>query len=197
VLDQGRGITRYRANGTQIGWVDSVPSRLKRVEAVAASSDEFVVVDSGAGTVLRYAFGPGDAATPVVMENPAGPGISGASIQDIVSGPGGIRVLANGIPERIDPSGTAHRLSPELPDVPLGRVSGIASDGVRGMYLADPSNARLVHVQGDGTYLGQVVLSGGGVTVQSLRAIEAAPDGSTLFGVTAEGIVSIPLAASE
>jgi hypothetical protein len=65
------------------------------------------------------------------------------------------------------------------------------------MYLADPSNARLVHVQGDGTYLGQVVLSGGGVTVQSLRAIEAAPDGSTLFGVTAEGIVSIPLAASE
>jgi hypothetical protein len=70
-------------------------------------------------------------------------------------------------------------------------VQGIASDRAGGVYLADPTHARILHTTAEGAFIRQLrdpALGG-------VRQIQTSPDGRRLYGLVTAGVLVFDLPA--
>jgi hypothetical protein len=122
----------------------------------------------------------------LVLDATTAPGLAFERIAELVG-------ADDAVFARLD-DGSVHRLGLNADDELVvvrpsdGRpvvARSIASDRAGGVYLADPTNARILHLARDGSLIRQLLdPSLGGV-----RRIQSSLDGQRLFGLVAAGVL--------
>lgn len=177
-------------------WLPPSGPQWQEITAIAADDRAVYVLDGKAGKLYEYAgMGTGAPTVPlVILDGRSAPSLPLAQVAEVVplrDRAFVVRMDGGGL-GRLDRQGRQIPLQVQPPDVPLGPVASVVSDGAEGLYLSDPQNNRVVHVTTDGRFIRQI-RSSGAPGLSGLRALQRSADGSTLFGVTGSAIVSLPL----
>jgi hypothetical protein len=150
------------------------------------------VLDSGARQLLEYpAFGQRAADPPrLVLDDSTAPSLAFDRTVEIVESRDQIYLrMEDGTLRHFDAQGAEQAFAVRPPDDGPAPISAIAPDRAGGLYLADPSHARVLHTTADGTLLRQLrhpALAG-------LRQIQSSPDGRRLYGLVSSGILVFDL----
>jgi len=149
------------------------------------AADELLFLDSRAHQLLAYPSSV-SADPRLILDDATAPRIPFERIAQVVGAADSVVVrLDDGSVHRVSPEGTDQSLS--LPPV-SGRttgVSAIASDRGGGLYLADPSDARVVQVSLDGNVVRQLRSP----ALAGVRAIDVSLDGHRLYALVASGVL--------
>lgn len=192
VIDRARNVVEVRDDGT-LARRPMPGMSWKRLSAISAGTDgALYILDGDDGMLLAYPFGGannGLLPRPVLTRTDA----QTLPFEHVVG------LLAeqdfyvnrdDGRLQRFNRQGQALPFDVRAPDGFLGPISGVASDANGALYLADPSQQRLVQATADGRFVRQFR---GASSLGSLRSLQLSPDGSRLFGVSADGVVALSL----
>jgi hypothetical protein len=158
----------------------------QRLGALGADGDgNLYVLDSGAPVLLEYR-----ATTAKFVEPPSPvPSLNLDRAAEIVPLQDIYLRLEDGRVRRLTRDGRELSFDVRTPDGRLGPIAALAPDRMGGLYLADPSNARVLHVSADGSFVRQLrdpALGG-------VRQIQSSLDGQRLFGLVATGVVAFDI----
>jgi hypothetical protein len=193
VIDRHRDVVYLRADGSVVRR-PLVGTSWQRLSAFGAAHDgSLYVVDGDSGTLVVY---PGasqgtNLAARQMLSRLTTPGLPFEHTVAVVPGTDLYLAADDGSVHRFDTSGHPLPFGVELPDGPLGPVSGVVSDGHDGLYLADPDGERVVQATRDGQFLRQIRCPG--ANLATLRTLQISPDGSALYGITREGVMVLHL----
>jgi len=191
VVDDARAVVQVAHDGSAS--VRTLPSAAawQQLAALGADADgTLYVLDTGAGHLLGY---PG--AIQQVADPPRllfdglpllDPQVLGRAVEVLPLHDVYLR-LDDGRVRRLDRTGAALDFQVQLPDGPLGAVAALADDRGGGLYLADPTHARIIQTTSDGTFVRQLrdpALAG-------VRQLHTSPDGQRLYGLIPSGVLAI------
>jgi hypothetical protein len=193
IVDQARSVVQVGPGRTITP--RQVPTSASWRELGALGSDgegRLYVLDSGSHRLLEYPPLSQRVVDPprLVLEATSAPGLTFEHAAEVVGQQDQVYVrMDDGTLRRFDARGTESPLLLQLPDGTLPSVSGIAPDRQGGLFLADPLSARVLHIDADGTLLGQFrhpALGG-------LRQIQSSLDGHRVYGLVASGVLVFDL----
>jgi hypothetical protein len=191
VVDDARAVVQIAHDGT--AQVRTLPSAAawQQLAALGADADgTLYVLDTGAGHLLGYPGAIQQVADPprllfdgLPLLDPQvfGHVVEVLPLQDIY-----LR-LDDGRVRRLDRTGAALDFQVQLPDGPLGAVAALADDRAGGLYLADPTHARIIQTTADGTFVRQLR----DPALAVVRQLHTSPDGRRLYGLIPSGVLAI------
>jgi hypothetical protein len=192
IIDRSRNVVQLRPDGVLAARGLASSAAWQRLGALSADSEgNLYVLDSGARTLLEYPLASQrlvDPPTPLLEA----PGLSYDRIAEILALQDLYVRLEDGTVQRTSRGGQPQHFAVSLPDVRLGPIVGLAADRAGGLYLADPTNARIVHTTATGEFVRQLrdpALAG-------VRQIQTSLDGRRLFGLVATGVLSFDIPSS-
>jgi hypothetical protein len=187
IVDQSRTVVRLADDGTLIP--RDVPSSASW-QAVGAlgsgAADELLFLDSRAHQLLAYPPSVDNQPPRLLLDEASAPRISFDRVAQVIGVPDSLVV-------RLD-DGSVHRVNQHGADQPLSlppvseravAVSAIAPDRGGGLYLADPSDARVVQMSLDGDVVRQLRAP----ALAGVRAIDVSLDGHRLYALVASGVL--------
>jgi hypothetical protein len=194
IVDQTRSVVQVGRDRAVS--VRPVPSSASWRELGALGGDpdgHLFVLDSGARRLLEYPPLTQQLVDPprILLDGVSAPNLAFDQAAQIV-GERGDQVylrMDDGTLHRFDGQGTELPFSAQAPEGPVTTVSAVAPDRSGGLYLVDPTHARILHTTADGALLRQLRdPSLGGV-----RLIQSSPDGRRLYGLVASGVLVFDL----
>jgi hypothetical protein len=194
IVDQARSVVQVGRDRAVS--VRPVPSSASWRELGALGGDpdgHLFVLDSGARRLLEYPPLTQQLVDPprILLDGVSTPNLAFDQAAQIVGEPGDQVYLRmdDGTLHRFDGQGTELPFSVQAPEGPVTTVSGVAPDRSGGLYLVDPTHARILHTTADGALLRQLRdPSLGGV-----RLIQSSPDGRRLYALVASGVLVFDL----
>jgi hypothetical protein len=194
IVDQTRSVVQVGRDRAVS--VRPVPSSASWRELGALGGDpdgHLFVLDSGARRLLEYPPLTQQLVDPprILLDGVSAPNLAFDQAAQIVGEPGEQVYLRmdDGTLHRFDGQGTELPFSVQAPEGPVTTVSAVAPDRSGGLYLVDPTHARILHTTADGALLRQLRdPSLGGV-----RLIQSSPDGRRLYGLVASGVLVFDL----
>ncbi len=190
IVDRARMIAQLRPDGVLLARPLPSSAAWQKLGALGADVDgNLYVLDSGAQALFEYRGASQkliDPPNPVWATPPSGL----ERVAEVLPLASDLFVrLDDGSVRRLSRSGQQLDFMVRPPDVALGPVTALALDRAGGLYLADPSHARIVHVAADGTFVRQFrdpALAG-------IRQLQSGPDGQRLYGLVASGVLAFDL----
>jgi hypothetical protein len=189
IVDQARSVVQVARDRTLS--VRPLPGSAAWRELGALGSDaagDLFVLDSGARRLMQYVFvnqQPVDP-PPVLLDAGSQPGLAWDRVSKIVADSDSVFLRSDdGTLDRFDAEGHREQVDVSPPDGLPTPVAAFTGDRGGGLYLADPSHARILQVRPDGTFVRQFrdpALAG-------VREIQSNPDGQRLYGLVAAGVL--------
>jgi hypothetical protein len=193
IVDQARAVVEIGADRALNA--RPVPSSAAWREIGALGADlegHLFVLDSGTKQLLEYpALGQRPVDPPrLVLDGSSAPGLAFDRAAEVVGSRDQIYLrMDDGTLRRFDLQGAEQGFDVRPPDGGPAPVSAIAPDRAGGLYLADPSHARVLHTTADGTLLRQLR----NPALAGLRQIQSRPDGRRLYGLVSSGVLVFDL----
>ncbi len=196
VVDRGRAVLEYSRSTGLVRRSIATAREWQRIAVLASRQDTLFVLDADAGKLLAYGAASRhlNRAPRQVLDALSAPQVPFSTTVDVLPAQDLYVRETSGRVLRFDWQGHSLPFDVRPPDAALGAVSGMAEDGTGGVYLADPANRRIVHVAGDGRFIRQLRASSA-QKLATVRSIQAAADGTRLYGLSSNGIVSFALPA--
>jgi hypothetical protein len=196
IVDQARSVVQVAQDrGVSVRPVPS-SAAWRELGALGGDSDgHLFVLDSGSQRLLQYPTLSQRLVDPprLMLDSSSAPGLPFDKAAEIVAQPDDQVYLRmdDGTLRRFDGQGTELPFTVQAADGSslLTTVSAITADRAGGLYLADPSRARILQTAADGTLLRQLrdpALGG-------VRQIQSSPDGRRLYGLVAAGVLVFDL----
>jgi hypothetical protein len=190
IVDQARSVVQV-AHDRAVS-VRPVPSSAswRELGALGGDSDgHLFVLDSGAQRLFEYPALNQRLVDPprLLLDSSSAPGLAFDKAAEIVAQPDDQVYLRmdDGTLRHFDGQGSELPFNVQPADGPLTSVTAVAPDRAGGLYLADPSHARILNTTADGAVLRQIrdpALGG-------VRQIQSSPDGRRLYGLVAGGVL--------
>jgi hypothetical protein len=162
----------------------------------SGAAGEFLFLDSGARKLLAYP--PENRAvsdTPrLLLDAASAPRLPWERVAQVVSaGESLVMRLDNGSVRRLDSGGADHVLALHAPDAApvMSGTSAMAPDRAGGLYLADPTNARVVQTDLNGTVLRELRAP----ELAGVRAMDVSLDGQRLYALIDSGVLVVDIPA--
>ena len=194
VIDRMRNVVQIQADGAAIQ--RPLPSSLSWQELGAIGSDQsgnLYVLDSGARRLLMYPRANERLVDPPrpLLDARSAPTLAFEHIVQLTPLDDLYVLQDDGSPHRLDRQGHERGFVVRPPDGGLGPVSAMTVDLAGGLYLADPTHARIVQTTADGRFVRQFRQP----ELGGIRQIHLARDGRQLFGLIPEGLLVLRLPA--
>jgi hypothetical protein len=189
IVDRARTIAILRSDGVLTARPLPSSALWQRLSALGSDLDgNLYVLDSGQRALLEYrASSQGLLDPPNALLATPPFGLDAAAevlpLRELY-----VRLVDGGV-RRVSREGELLDFAPRPPDGLLGPVTAIAPDRLGGLFLADPSHARVVQVTAEGAFVRQLrdpALAG-------IRQLQSSPDGRRLFGLVASGVLGFEL----
>ncbi|HEV7666034.1 MAG TPA: hypothetical protein VGQ62_21055 [Chloroflexota bacterium] len=189
IVDQARTVVEIGKDRAIMARPLSSSSSWRELGALGGDADgNLYVLDSGSRRLLSYGMHNQRLVDPprVLLDSALAPGLAFDRASEIVGQPD--RVFM-----RMD-DGTLHRFDAEMaeavivvrpPDGRVAQVAGIAPDRAGGLYLADPTNARILQTTAEGSLVRQLR----NPALAGLRQIQSSVDGRRIYGLVASGVL--------
>jgi hypothetical protein len=165
----------------------------RELGALGGDSDgHLFVLDSGARQLLEYPLQNQRLVDSprLVLDDASAPGLAFERAAEIVGLDNQVYMrMDDGSLRRFDAQGSDSSVVVRPPDGRPVSVIGIASDRAGGLYLADPTNARVLHTTADGALLRQFR----NPALAGVRQIHLSRDGRHLYGLVASGVMVFDL----
>jgi hypothetical protein len=195
IIDQSRAVIQVARDRSMSA--QSLPTSAGWQELGALGSGaagELVFLDSGARQILVY-----PAQDHTVVDSPhllldasSAPRLPFDQVAQIVSAGASLVVrLDDGSVRRLTAGGADQSLLPRSTEAPPLPSSALASDRAGGVYLADPSRARIVQTSLDGTVLRELRAP----ELGGVRAMDVSLDGRRLYALIDSGVVVVDLSS--
>lgn len=195
IVDQSRAVVQVGSDRTLSA--HSLPTSASWQELGALGSGaggELLFLDSGAQQILAYPE-QGQAvvdAPRLMVDSASAPQLPFNRVAQVISvGQSLVVRLDNGTVQRVDGAGNALPLTLQPPDASPLTISAMASDRAGGLYLADPSHARIVQTTLNGNILRELRAP----ELNGVRAMDASQDGHRLYALVDSGILVFDIPA--
>ncbi|MBV9171814.1 MAG: hypothetical protein JOZ81_17215 [Chloroflexi bacterium] len=197
VVDEGRTVVQRASDGSISTQALPSSGTWQQLGALGAGSDgALFVLDSSARRLLAYSSAGQQLADPPRLMLNGGSALDDvgwqhvaevASVKDLY-----LR-LDDGHVRRFDQTGQPLRYDVQAPDGPLTAVTAMAPDRSGGLYLADPTHARIVQTTADGGFVRQLRAA----ALTGVRVLQSSPDGHRLYALVPAGVLAFDAPASE
>ncbi len=196
VVDRSRGVLQLSESQGLVRRAVAGGRDWQRIAALAGVGDSLYVLDGDAGRLLAYDGVSSGLRPPPrqVLDARTAPAVPFRTTVELVARQDFYFRDQDGTVKRFDRQGRRLPFDVRPPGAPLGPISGIASDGTDGLYLADPLNARVVHASGDGRFLRQL-RAAAPQSLAGLRGLQLSADGRRLYTLASDGVLAFALPA--
>jgi len=191
IVDQSRAVIQVNHDRSMSAHALPTSAEWQELGALGSgAAGELLFLDSGARQILAY-----PAQDRSVVDSPhllldakSAPRLPFERVAQIVSAGASLVVrLDDGSVRRLGADGADQALLPRSSDAPPLPSSAMASDRAGGLYLADPSRARIVQTNLDGTVLRELRAP----ELAGVRAMDVSLDGRRLYALIDSGILVI------
>ncbi len=197
IVDQLRGVVQVDADRSLSARPLPTSDRWQELGALGSSSaGELLFLDSGARELLAYpATNHQVVDTPrLLLDGAAAPRLAwGRVAQIITAGASLVLRLDDGSVRRLDSGGADQVLAPHGSDAAplMSGTSALAPDRTGGLYLADPTHARVVQTDLNGAILRELHAP----ELAGVRAMDVSLDGRRLYALIDSGILVVDIPA--